>query len=104
MSRKVQIGSVVYFRINPVVQQIRLLQVAKSYCRTWRVVVLVSTKSVHVACFTGSRQSQSSVSEMMFMVLNAIDPIWFDSAFTCYKGASSNGNKNHEYLMGLAAT
>ena len=56
--------------------------------------------------FTGSRQSQSSVSEMMFMVFNTVDLIWFDSAFvdTCYKGASSNGNKNHEYLMGLAAT
>ena len=61
---------------------------------------------MHVACFTGSRQSQSSVSEMMFMVFNTVDLIWFDSAFvdTCYKGASSNGNKNHEYLMGLAAT
>ena len=52
------------------VKTVRLLQVAKKVCRMWRVVVLVSTKYVHVACFTGSRLSQSfAASEVMFMVL-----------------------------------
>ena len=70
MSRKVQIGPVVYFQMNPVLLQIRLLQVAKKVCRMRRAVVLVSTKYVHVACFTGSRLSQSfAASEVMFMVL-----------------------------------
>ena len=70
MSRKVQIGPVVCFQMNPVLLQIRLLQVAKKVCRMWRAVVLVSTKYVHVACFTGSRLSQSfAASEVMFMVL-----------------------------------
>ena len=34
---------------QPVKQQIRLLQVAKSCCRELRVVLLFATKSVHVA-------------------------------------------------------
>ena len=37
---------------EPVLQHIKLLQDAKSYCRNKRVVVLFATKSVHVACFT----------------------------------------------------
>ena len=54
----------VCFRINLV------LQVAKSVCRMWRVVVLLSTKYVHVACCTCPRQSLSfAASDVMFMVL-----------------------------------
>lgn len=54
----------VCFRINLV------LQVAKSVCRMWRVVVVLSTKYVHVACCTCPRQSLSfAASDVMFMVL-----------------------------------
>ena len=50
-----------------------VLQVAKKVCRMWRVVLLVSTKYVHVACFTGPRLSQSfAASEVMFMVLRVL--------------------------------
>ena len=38
---------------KPVLQQIRLLQVAKTCCRKWRVALLLATKSEHVAQFTG---------------------------------------------------
>ena len=41
----------------PVLQQMGLLQVVKSYCKKERVLVLFTTISVHVACFTGPRQT-----------------------------------------------
>ena len=44
-------------RIKPVLQQIRLLHVAKSCCRKLRVVILFATNCVHVARFTGPRQT-----------------------------------------------
>ena len=48
-------------------------QIIAGCCRMWRVVVLVSAKSVHVACFTGSRQSHSfATNEVMFMVLHVL--------------------------------
>ena len=44
-------------RIKPVLHQIRLLHVAKSCCRKLRVVILFATNCVHVARFTGPRQT-----------------------------------------------
>ena len=42
---------------KPALQQIKLLQVAKICYRKYRVVLLFATKSVHVARFTGPRQT-----------------------------------------------
>ena len=36
-------------RIKPVLQQIRLLQVAKNCCKKWRIVLHFATKPVHIA-------------------------------------------------------
>ena len=44
---------------KPVLQQIRLLQVVKSCCEKERVVVLFTTKSVHVACLPAQGKLQS---------------------------------------------
>ena len=43
--------------LKPVLQQIRLLQVAKTCCRKKRVVLLFAANSAHVARFTCPRQT-----------------------------------------------
>ena len=52
-------------RLDPVLQQLRSLQVAKSCWRNYRVVLLFNfgTKSVHVARFTGPRQTCLAASD-----------------------------------------
>lgn len=51
-------------RIKPVLHQIRLLHVAKSCCRKLRVVILFATNCVHVARFTGPRQTCFAISDV----------------------------------------
>lgn len=51
-------------RIKPVLHQIRLLHVAKSCCRKLRVVILFATNCVHVARFTGLRQTGFAISDV----------------------------------------
>ena len=51
-------------RIKPVLHQIRLLHVAKSCCRKLRVVILFATNCVHVARFTGVRQTGFAISDV----------------------------------------
>ena len=51
-------------RIKPVLHQIRLLHVAKSCCRKLRVVTLFATNCVHVARFTGLRQTCFAISDV----------------------------------------
>lgn len=49
---------------KPVQQQIRLLHVTKSCCRKWRVVIPFATECVHVARFTGPRQTCFPISDV----------------------------------------
>ena len=51
-------------QIKPVLQQNWSLQVAKSFCREWRVVLLFATKSEHVAFFTCPRQTGFATSDV----------------------------------------
>lgn len=51
-------------RIKPLLHQIRLLHVAKSCCRKLRVVTLFATNCVHVARFTGLRQTGFAISDV----------------------------------------
>ena len=52
---------------KPILQQIRLLQVAKSYCRKWTVVPLFATNSVHVAHSTCPRQTCFAASHLILV-------------------------------------
>ena len=50
--------------LKTVLQQISLLQVAKSFCRMQRVVLTVATKSVHVSRFAGPRKTCFAISDV----------------------------------------
>ena len=57
---------------KPVLQQIRVLKVAKIFCRKWRKVLLFATKSVHVARFTGPSRTCFAASDVT--PLNGVTP------------------------------
>ena len=64
----IAISSRVFYhpRIKLVTQQISLLQVAKSCCRGEEEVLIFATKPVHVARFTGPRQTCFAASDVNY--------------------------------------
>ena len=65
----IAISSRVFYhpRIKLVTQQISLLQVAKSCCRGEEEVLIFATKPVHVARFTGPRQTCFAASDVNYV-------------------------------------